>query len=203
MSAGELAPCLGIIEATWTRNENQTSLFSNSGEADIIEVGDPFWSIDVRVNIKNRAHFDEWEAFLARRKLAVNTFTMWRTMRPRPRDTGITSDASLTVNAYNPGTSQLTLGGYGAGRAANYGDMISYRTAASGYWVGQVTEPATADGSGVITVDVWPRPWAPHASAPLPRRIQAVGEFRMLKKPRIKEGFKDWSIRFEADQVLR
>jgi hypothetical protein len=203
MSAGELAPCLGIIEATWSRNENQTSLFSNSGEADIIEVGDPFWSIDVRVNIKNRAHFDEWEAFLARRQLAVNTFTMWRTMRPNPKDKSITSDVGLSLQSYSVANSRLTFGGWGAGKAANYGDMLSYRTSANGYWIGQVVAPATADGSGNITVDVWPRPWAPHATTILPRRIQAVGEFRMLKTPRIKEGFKDWNIRFEAEQVLR
>lgn len=202
MSAGEQAPCLGIIEAVWQRNEVQTETASNSGEADIIEIGDPFWSIEVKVNIKDRAHFDDWEAFLARRRLQDLTFTMWRTFRPNPRDTSISSDTGLGVSSINVANSTITLSGYGAGKKAHPGDMISYITAGDGYWIGQATAEATADGSGVITIPVWPRPVTANAT-PLPRRIQALGEFRLSGSPRIREGHKNWSIDFEAQQVLR
>lgn len=203
MSAGEAAPCLGVIEATWERIENQSQAASNSGDEDILEFGDAFWVLDVSVTIRNRAHFDEWDSFLARRRGQDLTFTMYRSMRPRPRDTLITSDTGLILNSIDAGLSQITLSGYGAGRQAHYGDMISYRTAANGYWVGQVDAPATANGSGVITVPVWPRPRAAHASVPDPRRFEAPGEFRLSDKPRIREGFKNWSVRFEAQQVIR
>lgn len=203
MFEGELAPSYGVIEATWERNENQTAVFSNDGDADVMEIADPAWSLDVKVAVLSRAHFDEWDSFLARRNLSENSFTIWRSLRVRPRDPLILNDAGLALSAYNPATSTLTLAGYGAGRAAHYGDMIGYRTAANGYWVGQVQAPATADGSGAITVSVWPRPWAPHAGAPSPKRFNALGEFRLTKKPKTKEAYNDWDIRFEAEQVLR
>lgn len=203
MPAQELAPCLGIIEATWQRIDVQTEAASNSGEEDVIELGDPYWEAEVRVTIRNRAHFDEWDSFLARRFLHDVTFTMPRAMRPRPRDRLITSDAGLTLSSIDAGQSQITLSGYGAGRAAHYGDMISYRTAANGYWIGQVMASATANGAGVVTATVWPRPAAPHASLPSPRRFNALGEFRLTEPPRLTEGFKDWAVRFNARQVLR
>ena len=204
MSAGEQAPCLGIIEARWTPIENQTSVTSNSGEADVIEIGDPFWSIEVNVNIRNRVHFDVWDTFLTRRKLADLTFTMWRSLRPTPRDPAITADATLSIVSVDSGNSTVTISDVrSVGRKAYPGDMISYRTANNGYWVGQVLAEATYDGSGEATLSVWPRPVAPHASVTAPRRIAALGEFRLTEAARVQEGFKRWDIRFRAEQVLR
>ena len=198
----ELAPSYGIIDASWERNENQTSQFSNKGDSDVMEIGDPFWTIDVKVTITSRAHFDEWDSFLARRNLSENSFLMWRSLRVRPRDLLITSDAGLILASVDEGNSQITLAGFGAGRQAHYGDMIGYRTAANGYWAGQVVAPETADVSGNITVSVWPRPWAPHDTTPAPTRFKALAEFKMLKKPKPKEAWNDWEIRFQAQQEL-
>ena len=203
MSAGEQAPCLGIIEAVWQRNEVQTETASNSGEADVIEIGDPFWSIEVKVNIKDRDHFDLWDSFLARRQLQNFTFTTWRTFRPNPRDPAITSDSGLILNAISVSASTLRFFDYGAYLKAFPGDMISYRTAGGGYWIGQVTGEVSADDAGTIVVPVWPRPVAADSSDPAPRRIQALGEFRLTEQPRIREGFKNWSFRINAQQVLR
>lgn len=202
MSAGELAPCYGIIEAPWTRIENQSAPASNSGDEYPIEFGDPYWSVEVSVEIRNRAHFDLWDSFLARRRLHARTFTMWRSMRPRPCDPLITSDAGLALSSIDTAASTITLSGYGANRFAHYGDMIGYRTSGGGYWVGQVEDEAQANGSGVVTIPVWPRPVAAHAS-PEPTRFKASAEFRLSEPPRIREGFKRWSIRFRAEQVLR
>lgn len=203
MSAGELAPSLGIIEANWERNENQTASTSNDGESDVLEFADPLWTIKVKVTITSRDQFDEWDSFFARRQLAVNSFTMWRSLRVRPRDQLITSDAGLALSGINAGASTISLTGYGIGRKASFGDMIGYRTAANGHWVGQVVQEATADGAGAITASVWPRPVAPHATTPAPRRFKALGEFRMIKAPDPNEAWMDWDYRFEAEQVLR
>jgi|GEM_PF-1164190 len=204
MSAGEQAPCLGIIEARWTPIENQTAVTSNSGEADVIEIGDPFWMIEVGVNIINRAHFDEWDTFLTRRRLADLTFTMWRSMRPNPRDPAITSDAVLSIVSIDSANSTVTVSdALSVGRKAYPGDMISYRTLNNGYWIGQVLAEATYNGSGQATLSVWPRPVTPHASVTAPRRIAALGEFRLTETPRVREGFKRWDVQFKAEQVLR
>lgn len=202
MYDGELAPSYGIVEATWDRNENQTSLFSNEEGSDVLEIGPPWWTIDVKVTITSRAHYDEWDSFLARRNGASNSFLIWRSLRVRPRDLLITSDASLLLSSVDAANSQISFTGYGAGREAHYGDMISYRTAANGYWVGQVVAPAVADGAGNITVSVWPAPRAPHATTPAPRRFNALGEFRVSDQKK-KEAYNNWDFSFEAVQERR
>jgi len=202
MFTRELAPSFGIVEATWEENDNQTSAFSNDGAGDVLEVAEPFWTINVKVEVISEDHFDEWDAFLARRRLQECSFTIWRSLRVRPRDRLILSDAGLALEGINVANSQISLTGYGAGRAASIGDMISYRTLGGGYWVGKVVTPATANGVGAITVNVWPRPWAPHATTPDPRRFRALGEFRLAKPPKKTQGNKNWRISFEAEQVL-
>jgi len=202
MFSRELAPSLGIVEAEWERNDNQTSLTGNRGDSDVMEIGDPFWTIDVKVTITSREQFDEWDSFFARRKTSEASFLMWRSLRVRPRDLLITSDAGLGLASIDEANSQITLSGYGAGRQAHYGDMIGYRTAANGYYAVQVVAPATADGAGNITLSVWPRPWVPHVTTPDPRRFRALAEFKLTKKPKPKEAWHEWDYRFEAQQVL-
>lgn len=202
MSARETAPCLGIVEAHWRRIENQTEAVTNDDDEDIIEFSDPHWEMSVSVTIRNRAHFDAWDSFLARRRLHDLTFLMHRTFRPRPRDPLITSDAGLVMSFIDEGASTITVLGYGPNRHAHEGDMIGYRTVGDNYWVGQVMADAVANNDGHITLRVWPRPRALHPTIRSATRFRAQGEFRLTEAPRIREGFKNWSVRFEARQVI-
>lgn len=203
MSAGEQAPCEGVITSTWQMVDNQTAIVSNSGETDVLELGTPFWEIDVRVDCPNRTNFDVWKAFLARRWSFDLTFTMWHSLRSLPVDRTITSDTSLAISGISEVNSTISFTSFGASKTATLGDMISYRTADNGYWVGMVTETTQADVSGVVTVPVWPRPRAVHATTVSPRRLQALGEFRLSERPRLRENFKDYSVQFKARQVIR
>ena len=203
MSAGEQAPCEGVITSTWQMVDNQTAIVSNSGETDVLELGTPFWEIDVRVDCPNRSNFDVWKAFLARRWSFDLTFTMWHSLRSLPVDRTIISDTALTLYGVSEVNSQLSFTNFGQEKTATEGDMISYRTADDGYWVGMVMETTQASSSGVAFVPVWPRPRTPHATDPAPRRIQALGEFRLSERPRLRENFKDYSVQFKARQVIR
>ena len=139
MSDGELAPCLGIIRGDWNLVPNQTGATTNSGETDILDLGTSIWAIDIDVNIKDRKHFDEWDRFLTSRNLQEHTFVMPRPLRRLPADGTITSDTGLTLQSYDYANSTLTFSGGGSAKKASFGDMVSYRTAGSGYWIGQVT----------------------------------------------------------------
>lgn len=205
MSAGEQAPGFGIVEATWEKIDNQTDTVGNSGASDPLEIGDPLWRGEIAVNLKDRAQFDLWGAFFSRRKLRTYSFIMPRTFRRKPRDASIASDVGLVLTSIDVAGSALVLSGWGAGKAAHYGDMISYRTANGGYYIGEIQAEATADSAGAISVEVWPRPRAMHATqaARDPRRIDALGEFKLLDRPDIREKRADWSIKFDFEQVLR
>tara|TARA_B100000678_G_scaffold13657_2_gene10744 strand:+ start:919 stop:1530 length:612 start_codon:yes stop_codon:yes gene_type:complete len=203
MSAGELMPCYGVIESEWTLVENQTANVLNSGQSDVLELGTPYWEVDIRVDCPDRSDFDEWSAFIRRRRGFDLSFTMWRHFRPLPSDGSILSDSGLTLTGISEVNSTVSFSGFGANKTAHQGDMLSHITAGSGYWLGEVSETTQANGSGVITVPVNPRPRPAHASAPLPRRIKSLGEFRLSDRPQFTERFRNYSLRFSARQVIR
>lgn len=201
MATGDLIPCRGIVKAEWAPIVQQAAPNTLSGASDTIELARSFWSIDFEFTLPKRADFDAIAAFLAERDGADFTFTSPRHFRSLPADRSITTDVGLTLTSVDSSARLITLGGAGTVKA-NVGDMLSYRTAAGGYWVGVVRAPATPVG-GAITVSVWPEPMAPHAATPAPRRIEALGEFKLDSKPRWGEKGRRRSVSFTAKQVVR
>ena len=118
MSAGEQAPCEGVISAVWNPIENQTAVTSNSGNTDVLELGTPFWEVEINVDCPNHANFDTWVSFLHRRRMFDLTFTMWNHLRPLPSDRTITSDTGLTLGSISEANSTLTFSGFGASKTA-------------------------------------------------------------------------------------
>lgn len=201
MSAGEVMPCTGITSAAWALVPQRTEVEALSGGAVSIDLGPAFWEIDLDVSLFSRDVFDLWAAFIARRRGSSVPFTAWRTFRSRPRDSGVSSDASLTLPSVSIANSTITLGNAGT-YTAYPGDMLSYRTQNSGYWVGVSTAQVSAAG-GSITIPVEPAPRARASSGQSPRRIQALGEFRLDGEPRFRESQRRRSLRFKARQVIR
>lgn len=201
MATGDLIPCRGIVKAEWTPVVQQAAPETLAGASDVIELGRSYWEVDFEVELSRRSYFDEWVAFLAGRDGADFTFTAPRHFRKNPQDSSITSDASLTLNSVNISGRTITLGGAGTGQAKR-GDMLSYRTASSGYWVGVATADASPSG-GVVTIPVWPAPMTPHATTKSPRRIEALGEFRLDGAPRWQETARRRKVSFKAKQVIR
>jgi len=201
MSAGELIPCRGIVGAEWQPVNQQAAPETLAGESDVLELGPSYWVVDFEVECPTREDFDTWSAFLARRSGAAVTFTAPRTFRKLPRDPLILSDSGVSLPVVNSSGGTITLSGVGTGKAYA-GDMVSYRTANNGYYIGQVQYDATPSG-GSITLSVWPEPMAKHATTPSPRRIEALGEFRLDGAPRWSGEWRRRGVRFTAKQVIR
>lgn len=201
MATGDLIPCRGIVKSNWQPIVQQAAPRTLSGASDVLELGRSFWSVEFEFDLPKSADYDAIFAFLAARDGADFTFTSPRHFRKFPADKSITSDASLTLNSINASARTITLGGAGSG-LAKVGDMFSYRTAANGYWVGVATVDASPSG-GVITIPVWPEPMTPHATTKSPRRIEALGEFRIDGEPRWNEKGRRRSVSFSAMQVVR
>lgn len=202
MADGELAPFEGVVEASWELDENQTGTVTNSQATNILELGTSYFTLDCRVECRDRDELDVWKAFFTRRRFRAFSFTMWPTLRPRPRDITVLSDAGLTLDNVDTDNWTVTLSGLAAGAVIHEGDPIGYRTAANGYWIGHAMFETTADGSGVATIPVLPVPRAPHASTPAPQRIRPLGEFKLTEKPRIPEKFDDFPVSFKARQII-
>lgn len=201
MSAGALIPCRGIVKAEWTPTVQQAAPETLSGESDVIELGRSYWALDFEVELSRRSYFDEWAVFLAERDGADLSFTSPRHFRKYPADPLAFSDGSLTLIGVDQSARTVSFGGVGT-NIATRGDMISYRTAGNGYWVGMVRYDAIPAG-GTVTMPVWPAPVAPHPTTPTPRRIEALGEFKIDGDVRWGERAHRRTISFKAKQVLR
>ncbi len=199
MTAGELMPCKGLVSAEMTLAYNQSAAFANSGQALIADFGPPKWRLVVRTARLTRDEAREWSAWFRRRDFRKVSFTAWRLMRRNPAGTASFSDESLTVSV-DIANSQITITGDTTYQARE-GDMISYGTAAGGYYLGEVVADASATGSSTV-LTVRPQPEAP-ASTPNVRRRQALGEFRLVNPPEPFEDYANRAIQFEARQITR
>lgn len=203
MSVGEYWPERGVVSAEWADRHRQSLPAGLSGNSIAVDYGEPFWVVDFEVNMTARSELArQWSAFIRRREGRKNTFTMNRPFQSFPFRGNVESDAGVSVSSINRGASTVTLSGVGSDYVATAGDMIGFFTAASGYYVGEVTAEAIPSGNGV-TLQVWPPPRPAHATAQGVRRIKALGEFRVVSAPSAAEAFKSRSFRITAEQVIR
>ncbi|WP_022699307.1 hypothetical protein [Euryhalocaulis caribicus] len=201
MSNGELILDIQIKDMAWDLPEMQSSAESRSAFRQVNTLGEPFWTLNVRTTYLTQEQFRKWTAWLTRRRGERFSFTAWRKSRPAPFAGGVASDASLTVESIDAEAGTVTFGNAGAYKASP-GDMVGYYTAANGYWIGEVLADAAAS-AGEVTLSVHPAPLTPHASTPSPRRLQALGEFKMIGRPEIMEVYDDRWVAFQARQVVR
>lgn len=201
MSNGELIPDIQIKEMAWDLPEKQSSAESRSAFRQVNTLGEPSWTLRLRTTYLTQEQFRLWTAFLTRRRGERFSFTAWRKSRPGPLLGGVASDAALTVESIDAEAGTVTLGNTGT-YSASPGDMVGYYTAGNGYWIGEVLAAAIASG-GAVTLSVHPAPLTPHASTPAPRRLQALGEFKMIGRPEIMEMYDDRWVAFQARQVVR
>ena len=202
MSVGEFWPERFVQSAVWSKQFRQNSNDALSGSVVVTDHGEPFWRVEFSVEVPIRTVFvNKWEAFLARREGAKNTFTMNRPFQYSPARSPVVDDTNLIVQSVSRTNSTVTFAGVEPDYIAGEGDMIGYFTERSGFYVATVLADAVSvDGS--VTMKVWPAPFGPHPDTPNPRRRKALGEFK-LESERPVENISTRSWRVVAIQEVR
>ena len=199
MSAGELMPTAKLVKAEFAPSPMASRRMGAAGASAVTVFGPTLWRLTVATERLTKAEARIWSSFLLRR-MEGDTFTAYRLFRAVPGGALGTADGSIGVTPDIP-NSELDLTGVGA-YAAKQGDMISYRTAANGFWCGEIQADATA-AANAVTVAVLPRPVAKHATTPAVRRVKALAEFELTTDVPDFEDMIGRALEFEAMQVLR
>lgn len=202
MSAGEFIITDRLKECTWTLNERQSEAETRENGGQVVSLGRPYWSLNMRYENLENDGFRTLTAWLARRKRSRVSFTSHRADRPAPQlDPTRISNSGLGVSAIDISTGTVSLTGMGT-TVISPGDMISFITLAGGYWVGEATATAIPT-AGAATINVWPYPQTPHGT-PNVRLYYALGEFQIVGEPSIREpSSRIRSVEFSARQVIR
>lgn len=202
MSAGEIMPTTGVIANPWRLMPLQTARRSRAGSEQVVTLGRSIWMFDAETTTLAADDFRFWLAWLDRRQGSKVTFTATCVGQTRPNGVPANDDAVISVEDIGIAQSTIRLGNVGASTVLA-GDLISYYTAAGGYWAGRATADASAS-QGAITIYVAPPPLPPHASTVSVRRTSAIAEFALSAEPRI-EHMPGGSgrVSFSAAQVIR
>lgn len=203
MSQGEIILTDKLKELTWSPpEERQSEAASRGGNDQVVTFGRPFWRLRATYQNLDDTAYRYLTAWLARRKGSRVTFTCPRLQRRGPLLAPAISNAGLSVVSVDIAAGTVRIGGVGT-TTISPGDMVSYYTAALGYWVGEATATAVPS-SGQVVIPVHPYPQTPHASLAAPRLYEALGEFKLVGRPQNTEPHtKRHGVSFEAVQVVR
>lgn len=190
----------GITDCLFELNEVQTERTLANGDSINLTIGQPYWTAEIRVETPTRQSKAVWRSWINARRASRVPLLISRAFSLRPR-AGIVDDSSLAVTGIHVANSTVSLSGAGAWDAKP-GDMLSYYTAAGGYWIGEINAAASASG-GAITVSVNPPPATPHASTARPRRMYAFGEFYLTGRIQRQETADPDYLEFSAQQLIR
>lgn len=200
MAAGALIPIHGLVRCEFHLIPQKTQRMGAAGASVQVFTGPTKIGLVVETVRLTLAHGRSWSTWLNDRSHRGETFTAFNLWRVNGAGALGTADGSIGLTVDIP-NSELDLTGVGA-YAAKVGDWISYRTAANGYWAGEVREDATASG-GNVTVKVNPTPVAKHATTPAVRRVQALAEFELTTPVGPFEDYVGRMLSFEAISVPR
>lgn len=145
---------LYVSAMSWGQRRNELVSRSVFG-AQTTEVAAPLWIVTCQIDRLTDAEAGEWKSLMMRMQGQVNQLALWDHMRPVPIGT-MRGTMVVDVNAA-AGAVQLVIdaGAGEAGQTLKQGDLLGLGSGLTQQVV-MVTADATADGSGVITVDIQP-----------------------------------------------
>ena len=204
MSAQELILTDGLVTCEITpESPFQSASTTNSGASIVVEYGPTVrWRLRAATHDSlSREDYGAWEAWIARRKGAAVSFTAYRLYRARPAGDAIikVDNSKFSLSSISAANSTVTIS-TSTSVTFKPGDLLSYKAASGGYWLGMVT--AKTNGAASQTINVTPAPVTAHASPDF-RATRAIGEFRLDGAPRLVDDWKTKtrSVSFEAIQV--
>lgn len=200
MSSQELFLTDFLKECSWELDENQGEAASRDSDW-VVDYEGPLWMVRCRYENLTDAAMRALSAWVVRRRKALVTCTVFRPDRRYPLLLPSFSNTGLGISSVTDTTVNLTGISPSSGHISA-GDMLSYKTAADGYYVGEVIADVTAS-SGNAAVLVHPPPQTPHAS-PVPKLKEAIGEFKLVSRPQLVEvPDRKRGVSFELQQVVR
>jgi hypothetical protein len=112
------------------------------------------WYWNVSFGEMNRADAEALVGFLLSLNGRLGTFTMGDPMGATPR--GTWAGAPKVLGSHAAGVNSIAMDGFTAAATVKAGDYIQRGSGASTH-LHKVTVDATANGSGLLTLDIWPR----------------------------------------------
>lgn len=146
---------LYMSRMSWGQRRNDISSRSVFG-AQATEIAAPIWIVSLDIDrLPDSVDAGEWKSLLMRLRGQTNQLALWDHMRPVPTGT-MRGTMVLDSDAAQGATSLVIDGDVGqASTTLLAGDLLGLGTGTTQQVV-MVTEDATANGSGVITVNIEP-----------------------------------------------
>lgn len=169
LTLGQFAGCLPVASSTLAPADNTIQTVTRGGEVLQAAVGASLWQGDVVLAEYRTPRMDEIRATLAMLRALGGSFLVapFHRLGPiaDPRGT-ILGGAAPKISSIAGNSRDLTIKSLPAGYVLSAGDFLSflYGSAPTRYGFHQVAVGATANGSGVATVEVTP-PIRPGAAA--------------------------------------
>lgn len=125
-------------------------------QADVQHFGGQQWQADIELPPLKRGGSDEaedWVAFLLSLKGRYGTFLMGDPAGATPR--GTWAGSPQVMGAHAAGASALALDGFTAGATVKKGDYVNTGSGSTTHLYKSLVD-GTANGSGELTIDIWP-----------------------------------------------
>ena len=189
------------IESVSLRMRSQVAITQSpfSGVQQVVKHQGQWWEMGVVLSLSNRATAEEWLAWIASLNGQQNTFVMGDPLGATPRGTAL--GTPLVNGASQTGNSLIT-NGWTAGATMLTGDYIQLGSGSSAH-LHKVLEDETADGSGNMTLDIWPDLRTSPGNTDAVVTADTVGLFRLLGNVHewlVRETL--YSIQFSAIEAL-
>lgn len=177
----------GVKSIDFTPQQQQNSSRSRGSPPQVVSWGRPLWQVAISFQNLNDTKYGNIKAQLALCDGGANTILVCDRRRVAPRQAPSMSNSGVGLGTVDASASTVVFTGVSTNKFSA-GDMIGYRTATNGYYLGMVTADANPS-SGSVTLSVYPPPRTPHASVPAPKVNAATGEFQLQGAPQLSGSF--------------
>lgn len=147
----------------------------------IQDFGGQRWEADVELPPLSRADASAWVAFLQSLKGVYGTFLMGDPVGATPR--GAWAGTPLVNGAHSAGAESLALDGLTASTTLKAADYINVGSGLTTH-LHQLLADASANGSGQVTIDIWPPLRADLADNAAIVKTSAMGRWRLATNTR-------------------
>jgi len=112
------------------------------------------WQASVALIPMKRVDAAPWRAFFLALNIREGTFLMGQPVETGPQ--GTWAGAPKVLGAHAAGVMSIAMDGFSAGATVKGGDQFQTGSGATAH-LHEVSQDATADGSGLLTLEIWPR----------------------------------------------